>query len=206
MKQKTVNQINFGLVAWGIILAGILAIAYREVWQRGAQIKRLEAQVETLRADKAELAGDLAEMQQTPLAYLLLYRRATLARFERIEPRWDEILETTWTMAKKHGVPADVIIGQLELESNFDPAAVGAKGEVGLLQIYAPAWPQFDLARGMEIKYNLDFGCMIFARCMKDAKGDIREALRFYNGQGKLPEGLAPYADRVLGGRAMRSK
>jgi len=137
------------------------------------------------------------------MAYLLLYRRATLARFERIEPRWDEIMEASWRMSRKHGVPPEITIAKMEHESFFNPDAVGPSGEFGLMQVYPPAWPQFDTGRGFDVEYNIEFGCRIFAGCLKKTNGNVREALRLYNGKGAIPEGMKPYADRVLNGRVM---
>ena len=183
-----------------------IAMAWPEIWKRGNKIEKLEKQVEVLKADKVELVGDIKDINETPIEYLLLYRRATLARFEKIEPRWDQIMETSWRLSKKYGVPAEITIAKMEHESFFNPSAIGPLGEYGLLQIYAPAWPQFDTARGFDIEYNLDFGIQVFAGCLKQANGDIREALRFYNGRGALPEGMLPYSDRVLSGRSMKIK
>lgn len=193
-------------MAWAIVAAIFIVIAWPEIWKRGSRIRDLEKQIEILKSEKAELAGDIKDISETPIEYLLLYRRATLARFERIEPRWDQIMETSWRLSIKHGVPADITIAKMEHESFFNPAAIGPLGEYGLMQIYSPAWPQFNIARGFDIEYNLDFGIQIFAGCLKQANGDIREALRLYNGRGALPEGVLPYADRVLGGRSMKIK
>jgi len=188
------------------ILVGMLAFAWVTLWQRQAEIRKLESSIADARADVAELRGDIEDMAQTPLAYLMLYRRATLARFEKIEPRWDKIMEASWRLANKHGVSPEITIAKIEHESFFTPEAIGPCGELGLMQIYPPAWPQFDTSRGMDIEYNIDFGCRVFASCMKIANGNIREALRLYNGRGNLPEGMIPYADRVLNGRTMKIK
>lgn len=205
MKEKKESGLPWWIV-FSIISSIIITLAITTIWKRNAEIKDLERQLGKTRSDLEEVRGDLSDMKGTPLAYLMLYRRATLARFERIEPRWDEIMETSWRMSIKHGIPADVVIGQMETESGFDPAAIGPKGEIGLLQVYPPAWPQFDIAKGFDIDYNIDFALGVLAACLKQTAGDIREALRFYNGQGKLPEGMKPYADRVLSGRSMRIK
>jgi len=203
MKRPKLDRTKAGLIAGLLACLIFIALAWPEIWRRGEKINGLEAQLVEAKAQLAEAQERIAELEGSPMAYLLLYRRATLARFERIEPRWDEIMEATWRASIKHGVPAEITIAKMELESFFNPDAVGSKGEMGLMQIYPPAWPQFNTARGFDIGYNADFGCQVFAYCMKTSKGDIREALRRYNGLGSLPDGIVPYADRVLNGRAM---
>lgn len=198
------NRAAIGLLLFMVIVVVTMILAWAEVWKRGGTIRKLEDRISEMQSELRSARVELEDLQQTPIAYLLLYRRATLARFERIEPRWDEIMEQSWRASLKHGVPAEITIAKIEHESNFNPEAVGSKGELGLMQIYPPAWPQFDTARGMEIAYNVDFGCSVFASCMKQAKGNIREALRLYNGKGELAEGMIPYPDRVLNGRSMK--
>jgi len=189
-----------------VVLTVVLALSWKTNWKQAGEIRKLEIKLADSQADVAELKGDMEDMAQTPLAYLMLYRRATLARFEKIEPRWDQIMEASWRAAKKHGVSPEITVAKIEHESFFSPEAIGPCGELGLMQIYPPAWPQFDTSRGMDIEYNVDFGCRVFANCMKIANGNIREALRLYNGRGNLPEGMIPYADRVLNGRTMKIK
>jgi soluble lytic murein transglycosylase-like protein len=184
----------------------VLATAWSEIWNRGAKIAGLEAELEAKKGDVRVLEGELSDLRSSPEAYLLLYKRASLARLEKIEPRWNEIVSETWEAARKHGVPPEIVIAIIEHESRFNPEAIGSAGEFGLMQIYPAAWPQFDTSRGFEIAYNIDFGCRVFSGCLKEAKGDIREALRLYNGRGELPEGMIPYPDRVLNGRTIRRK
>lgn len=200
------SKLVFWLQLSIILLTAVLFLAINETWKFGKQARKAAEVIEALRADKAELAGDLADIQGTPLEYLLLFRRATLARFERIEPRWNQIMEAIWSASKKHGVPAEIIVAKIEHESGFMPDAVGPMGEWGLTQINDSAWPSFDTKRGFDINYNADFGCMVFSKCLEAAKGNIREALRLYNGKGGLMDGMIPYADRVLNGRFMKIK
>jgi soluble lytic murein transglycosylase-like protein len=187
-----------------VILGGILGLAWREVWYRGKQIAELEHKLKAAEGEARVLAGELEDIKSSPLSYLILYRRASLARLERIEPRWDEMIVETWAAAKKTGVPPEMALAIIEHESFFNADAIGPRGEFGLMQIYPPAWPQFDTSRGFEIAYNVGFGCRVFAGCLKEAKGNLREALRLYNGRGELPEGMIPYPDRVLNGRTIR--
>lgn len=194
------------MVVFPAMFIMVLILAWTEIWSVRKELRQAQAKVEALEADKGELLGTIEDLKEFPVEYFMLYRRATIARFERIEPRWDRIMEAAWRSSKKNGVPAEITIAKIEHESGFNPEAIGMKGELGLMQIYPPAWPQFNTARGFEIEYNIDFGCGVFAGCMKQANGDIREALRLYNGKGELPPGVIPYSDRVLNGRSMKVK
>jgi soluble lytic murein transglycosylase-like protein len=208
-RQSTLKAI-WPIVALAVAIA-ILALCWAALWHRDGIIRDMEAEIAGLKGDVAEAKGELqdaqaelAEMKETPLEYLLLYRRATIARFERTEPRWDRIMEAAWRSSKKHGVPPEITVAKIEHESFFNPDAIGPVGEIGLMQIYPAAWPQFDQARGLDIEYNTDFGCRVFAGCLKAAKGNVRDALVLYNGRGPLPEGMLPYPDRVLNGRSLK--
>lgn len=63
-------------ILWIVILSIILAVAIITIWDRQAQVRELEKQLAVVWADLKETSGDLADMQDTPLAYLMLYRRA----------------------------------------------------------------------------------------------------------------------------------
>jgi soluble lytic murein transglycosylase-like protein len=189
-----------------VMLSIVLSLSWWNIWQLKAENRSLESDKATLQADLAEAKGDIEDMKDTPLEYLILYRRATIARFERIEPRWDSIMEANWRLSKKHGVSPDISLARMEHESFYNPDAIGPCGERGLMQVYPPAHPQFDISRGSEVEYGIDYGCRIFASCLKRANGDIKKALTLYNGTGTLPDGMRPYSERVLNSRVMKIK
>jgi hypothetical protein len=205
-KRGEIDYVKVKLILALVVLGGVLGLAWSEIWTRGDRIAELEKKLEIEQGEVRVLEGELEDARSSPLNYLLTYKRASLARLEPIEPRWNEIVSESWAAAKKNGVPPEVVLAIIEHESFFNPEAIGPLGEFGLMQIYPPAWPQFDTSRGFDIPYNVDFGCRVFAGCLKEAKGNLREALRLYNGKGELPEGMIPYPDRVLSGRTMRRK
>ena len=200
---KRAEQHSWGPYILIAVLFVILGLSWADGWRAKSEARKHEARAIKAEADCRELQGELDDMKASPIGYLLLYRRATIARFSMIEPRWDEIMEAIWSASQKWGVPAEITAAKIERESMFRPDAIGQSGEMGLMQVLPPAWPSFDTKRGFEISYNVDFGARIFASCMKTEKGDIRKALRRYNGMGELPTGVLPYADRVLSGKIM---
>lgn len=183
-----------------LALAAVMAMAYVGI----SGIVSLEHKLAVAKAETAELRNLYEESTGRPLAFFVLYRKMTEARLKVIEPRWGEIVEATWRCSLRWNVPAELTAAKMEHESFFNPAAVGSLSEMGLMQIFPPAHPQFDVRRGFEIEYNIDYGCRIFSRLLTETKGDLRESLRRYNGMGVLPPGMLPYADRVLGGMVMR--
>jgi hypothetical protein len=189
------------LVIIGLLVLLVLAVS--TIWERQGECRRLAGDLDVARALASDRQVELEQIEQSPLGYLLLYRRMTFARFGRIEPRWEQIVDAVWFSSRKWGVSPYLTAAKVEHESFFNPEAVGSHGEIGLMQILPSAWPQLDVKRAFDVAYNVDFGAMIFSGCMKRANGNIRKALQLYNGLGELPEGMLPYADRVLAGKMM---
>lgn len=100
-------------------------------------------------------------------------------------PRKDKFARMIHTAAKKHGVPLKIAKAVVEVESNFNPKARGAAGEVGLMQI-KPA-----TARGMGYRgstkalyrpeTNLEWGMKYLAGAHKRANGDVCGTILRYN-------------------------
>ena len=86
--------------------------------------------------------------------------------------------------AARAGLPPELVLAVIEVESNFDRYAVSVAGALGLMQIM-PFWlkeigrPDDNL---LHMNTNLRYGCTILKFYLDKEKGDLRRALGRYNG------------------------
>jgi hypothetical protein len=104
--------------------------------------------------------------------------------------------------AARYGVDPSVLLAVIEVESSGDPAARGAAGEVGLMQVM-PATaqmvrPGISEAELWDPATNVDVGAAYFARQLQRYGGDVAAAISAYNAGTATPRNQS-YVDRVLG-------
>jgi len=86
--------------------------------------------------------------------------------------------------ASRVGLPPELILAVIEVESNFDRYAISVAGAIGLMQVM-PFWleeigrPEDNL---LHIDTNLRYGCTILRFYYDKEDGDLRRALGRYNG------------------------
>lgn len=110
-------------------------------------------------------------------------------RFVKDDEERLHILRAAHREAAKAGLPIDLVMGVMHVESLFQRFAISVVGAQGLMQIM-PFWkkeigrPQDNL---MDIDTNLRYGCTILSYYLKKSKNNISEALARYNGSyGKM--------------------
>ena len=107
-----------------------------------------------------------------------------------------EILTRVHYEATRAGLPPELVLAVIDVESNFDRFAISVAGARGLMQIM-PFWlneigrPEDNL---MHIDTNLRFGCTILKYYMDMENGDYNRALGRYNGS----LGKRKYPNKVL--------
>ncbi len=111
-----------------------------------------------------------------------------------------EFLQTVWYESKRSGLDVALVMGLVQVESNFRKFAVSSVGARGYMQVM-PFWTRVlgageavDLFR---MQTNLRFGCVILRHYLDRERGDLFLALGRYNGS----RGKAPYPDAVLGAK-----
>jgi len=86
--------------------------------------------------------------------------------------------------ASRVGLPPELILAVIEVESNFDRYAISVAGAIGLMQVM-PFWLQ-EIGRPddnlLHIDTNLRYGCTILRFYYDKEDGDLRRALGRYNG------------------------
>jgi hypothetical protein len=86
----------------------------------------------------------------------------------------------------------NVVRAIIQVESKGDTMAVSKTGDYGIMQVNKRVWhSKFDFNRIHELEYGIYAGYSVFSMCMKQARGNTRQALRLYNGSYS-------YADRVM--------
>lgn len=100
-----------------------------------------------------------------------------------------QILKIVHQEATHAGLPPELILSLMQVESNFDRFAISSAGARGLMQVM-PFWldelqrPDDDL---FDIRTNIRFGCIILKHYMDRERGNHARALARYNGsRGKL--------------------
>jgi soluble lytic murein transglycosylase-like protein len=98
--------------------------------------------------------------------------------------------------ARRAGVPPELVLAVIEIESRFDRYAVSVAGAQGYMQVM-PFWLK-ELERPYDNLFkaptNLRMGCTILKFYIDKARGDLVRALQMYNG-GK---GYPKYSYKVL--------
>ena len=160
---------------------------------------------------------------ESRLAYLR-WLGAMSERLKKKKPEWQvrkEFLQTVWYEAKRAGLDVALVLGLIQVESNFRKFAVSSVGARGYMQVM-PFWVRVlagtdegqgaaagaspggakrhnrsDASQLFHMQTNLRFGCVILRHYLDRENGDLFLALGRYNGS----RGKAPYPNAVLGAK-----
>jgi soluble lytic murein transglycosylase-like protein len=102
----------------------------------------------------------------------------------------EEFLVTVHYEAKRAGLDPQLVLGLIQVESNFRKHAVSRAGARGYMQVM-PFW--MDLIGRKDdnlfhLRTNLRYGCVILRHYLNVEKGDLYRALGRYNGSLGKPE------------------
>ena len=124
-------------------------------------------------------------------------------RLKKKKPDWNvrkEFLQTVWYESKRAGLDVSLVMGLIQVESNFRKFAVSSVGARGYMQVM-PFWTRVlgdgDAGKLFHMQTNLRFGCVILRHYLDRERGDLFLTLGRYNGS----RGRAPYPTAVLGAR-----
>lgn len=109
---------------------------------------------------------------------------------QRLEPRVPDpqyrvdLLKTVHYEAHRAGLPPELVLAVIDVESNFSQYAISSAGALGLMQIM-PFWLT-EIGRPgdslFNIQTNLRLGCTILKYYLNQEKGNLYAALKRYNG------------------------
>ena len=195
------------------LLAGISLLLTSEQSSAGGQLE--EPLVDSVRTALSSAvtnsAPPIPEFSDTEsrLKYLRWLGEMS-ARLKMKKPDWNvrhEFLQTVWYEAKRAGVDVALVLGLVQVESNFRKFAVSPVGARGYMQVM-PFWVRVlaegDAARAdagklFHMQTNLRFGCVILRHYLDREKGDLFLGLGRYNGS----RGKALYPNAVLGAKRL---
>jgi soluble lytic murein transglycosylase-like protein len=108
-----------------------------------------------------------------------------------------EFLQTVWYESKRAGLDVTLVMGLIQVESNFRKFAVSSVGARGYMQVM-PFWTRVigdgDPGKLFHMQTNLRFGCVILRHYLDRDRGDNFMGLGRYNGS----RGRAPYPEAVF--------
>ena len=140
---------------------------------------------------------------ESRLAYLR-WLGAMSERLKKKKTDWatrKEFLQTVWYESTRAGLEVALVLGLIQVESNFRKFAVSSVGARGYMQVM-PFWARVlapdDVVRGdasrlFHMQTNLRFGCVILRHYLDREKGDLFMALGRYNGsrgKGAYPKAV----------------
>jgi soluble lytic murein transglycosylase-like protein len=113
-----------------------------------------------------------------------------------------EFLQTVWYESRRAGLDVSLVLGLIQVESNFRKFAVSSAGARGYMQVM-PFWTRVigdgDPAKLFHMQTNLRFGCVILRHYLDRERGDLYMTLGRYNGsRGKAPYPNAVFANQRL--------
>lgn len=140
------------------------------------------------------------------LTYRLFEQEAQLTEYDLLKfksfsltrkyPRFSSIVEAVYNKSREFGLNPSLILGIIQVESNFNPTAVSNRGAYGLMQINKNVWDEELSIRDekiFDIDYNLDLGLTILKRYLRVSNGDLHQALHYYNNGFKYNNTKYPY-------------
>ena len=190
------------------LIPGFGLLSIHEQAQAGRQLE--EPLVDSVRtalssavANRAPLVPEFADTESR-LRYLR-WLGAMSDRLRKKKPEAtvrQEFLQTIWYESRRAGIDTALVLGLVQVESNFRKFAVSSVGARGYMQIM-PFWTRVlgdgDAGKLFHMQTNLRFGCVILRHYLEREKGDLFLALGRYNGS----RGLTPYPNAVFGAKRL---
>ena len=139
-----------------------------------------------------ELRGVIAAVIEPTKCFDDKYERAVW--FATMEPRLqryvadakerEQILHNVHCESRRVGIPPELVLAVMDVESRFDRFAVSSAGAVGLMQVmpmHEGNWPPCE-PNLENVEANICHGARIFAHYFRAENGHIERALLRYNG------------------------
>ena len=120
---------------------------------------------------------------------------ARLSRYVKDPQQRLDLLRAIHAAASEAGVPPELVLSVIEVESHFDRFAISRVGAQGMMQVM-PFWkdeigrPDDNLTDNAT---NLEYGCRILQFYLQRENGDLHKGLARYNGS----VGKRVYSDKV---------
>ena len=181
----------------------VAALSLPRAVQAGGQVEEplIDSVRTALSSAVANSAPPVPEFTDTDarLKYLR-WLGAMSTRLRRRQTEWverKEFLQTVWYESRRAALDPGLVLGLVQVESNFRKFAVSPVGARGYMQVM-PFWTRVigdgDPGKLFHMQTNLRFGCVILKHYIDREKGDLFMALGRYNGSRGKPQ----YPDAVF--------
>jgi soluble lytic murein transglycosylase-like protein len=187
-----------------LVLCGSLSF----IEQAAAGAQREELLIDSVRTALSSAiqnaAPPIPEFADTEarLSYLR-WLGATGEKLKKKKSEWitrKEFLQSVWYESRRAGLDVALVLGLIQVESNFRKFAVSSVGARGYMQVM-PFWTRVlgdgDAGKLFHMQTNLRFGCVILRHYLDREDGNLFLGLGRYNGS----RGKAAYPDAVLGAK-----
>jgi soluble lytic murein transglycosylase-like protein len=189
-------------------LVGLGLLSIQEQSWAGGQIEEplIDSVRTALSSAVRNAAPPIPEFSNTEsrLAYLR-WLGAMSERLKKKKSDWEtrkEFLQTVWYESKRAGLDVALVLGLIQVESNFRKYAVSVVGARGYMQVM-PFWTRAlgdgDPGKLFHMQTNLRFGCVILRHYLDRENGDLFLALGRYNGSRGKPQ----YPDAVFANKRL---
>ena len=161
-----------------------------------AQMQIPEIDPEQRRALRAAIAQADSFTDRFDAEVWLMAKSQPLARYIKSPDERMRVLKAVHREATIAGLRPEIVLAVIQIESAFDPYAVSRVGAQGMMQVM-PFWkneigsPDDNL---IDMDTNLRYGCTILKHYIGKAKGNLANALAYYNGS----YGRHTYSSKVL--------
>ncbi len=190
------------------LLIGGGVLLFQEQAQAGKQAEEplIDSVRTALSSAIANHAPPVPEFMDTESRLSYLRWLGTMSeRLKKKKSDWNtrmEFLQTVWYEAKRAGLDVSLVLGLIQVESNFRKFAVSSVGARGYMQVM-PFWTRVlgdgDSSRLFHMQTNLRFGCVILRHYLDRERGDLYMALGRYNGSRGRPQ----YPNAVFGAKRL---
>ena len=191
-------------------IAGAALLASGAFWREPA---RAGAQIEEPLADAVRTALSASVAAASPPVPVFRDAAARMAYLHwltemsvRLRPKLHadrerrEFLQTVWYESRRAELEPALVLGLIQVESNFRRYAISRVGARGYMQVM-PFWVRQigdgDASHLFHMQTNLRFGCVILRHYLGLERGEVFMALGRYNGS----RGQAAYPDAVQAAR-----
>ncbi|MDO5653852.1 MAG: lytic transglycosylase domain-containing protein [Brachymonas sp.] len=181
----------------GLAAAGALGLGASSAAWAGAQ--KEEFLVDSVRTALSAAISNTAppvpvfrdRKAQLEYAYWLTTMSARIGNRMVDELSRQEFLQTMWYEATRAGLELSLVLGLIQVESNFRKYAISHAGARGLMQVM-PFWARVigdgDAGKLFHMQTNLRFGCVILRHYLYREDGNMYMALGRYNGSRGKPQ------------------
>jgi soluble lytic murein transglycosylase-like protein len=182
---------------------GLAAVALPQPAMAGGQLEEplMDSVRSALSSAVANSAPPVPEFPDTDarLKYLR-WLGAMSTRLRKRQTEWverKEFLQTVWYETRRAALDPGLVLGLIQVESNFRKFALSPVGARGYMQVM-PFWTRVigdgDAGKLFHMQTNLRFGCVILKHYIDRERGDLFMALGRYNGSRGKPQ----YPDAVF--------